>query len=53
VIEDLSHNWPFSRLIFPPIMGYCLSHVWKSPHHEIQHFSIVVVCIMVNLHSQI
>jgi hypothetical protein len=30
-----------------------LSHVWESPHHEIQLFSIVVVCIMVNLQLQL
>ena len=28
-----------------PFFGYCLSHVWEPPHHEIQLFIIVVVCI--------
>jgi hypothetical protein len=45
--------WRFSRTIFPPFLEYCLSHVCESPHHEIQLFRIVVVCIMVNLQLQL
>jgi hypothetical protein len=52
-LKKISNELAFLTAGFSAILGYCLSHVWESPRHEIQLFSFVVVCIMVNLQLQL